>query len=164
MGHGIKDCRVCLGKEKASNMQSNIATKHNQLYVAALIMVDDSDNTWYVDTNVTNRMTHDIETFVSYSKWEKGQFVYLGDNSTHGIIGQGEVSIKLNDGTIKEVTNVLHVPGIRKNLFSTMQFHHASGEILIKSGNCFLRNSHGQQIVKCILKANIYKQTNKQEN
>jgi hypothetical protein len=101
MGHGIKDCIVSLAKEKASNMQSNIATKHNYLYVAALIMVDDSHYTWYVDTSVTNRMTHDIESFVSYSKWEKGQFVYLRDNSTHEIIGQGEVSIKLNDGTIK---------------------------------------------------------------
>jgi len=47
-------------------------------------------------------MTHDIESLVSSCKWEKGQFVYLGDNSTHEIIGQGEVSIKLNDGTIKK--------------------------------------------------------------
>jgi hypothetical protein len=36
-------------------------------------------------------MTHDIESFVSYSKWEIGQFVYLGDNLTHEIIRQGEV-------------------------------------------------------------------------
>jgi hypothetical protein len=111
-------------------MQSNIATKHYQLYVATLIIVDGSDNTWYVDT-------HDIKSFVSYSKWEKGQFVYLGDNSTHEIIGQGEVSIKLNDGTIKEVTNVLHVLKIQKNLFSTKQFDHDDGEIFIKAGNCF---------------------------
>jgi hypothetical protein len=53
---------------------------------------------------------------------------------------------------------------IQKNLFLTKQFHHASGEILIKFGNCFLRNSHGQQIAKCILEAHLYKQTNKQEN
>jgi hypothetical protein len=37
------------------------------------------------------------------------QFMYLGDNSTHQIIGQGNVSIKLNNGQVKEVTNVLHV-------------------------------------------------------
>jgi hypothetical protein len=61
MGHGIKDCRVCLTKEKASKMESNIITKHNQLYVANLIIVEGSDNIWYVDTNVTNHMTHDIE-------------------------------------------------------------------------------------------------------
>jgi hypothetical protein len=61
MGHGIKDCRVHLAEKKTSNMQSNIATKHNQLYVATLIIFDSSDNTWYVDTGATNHMTHDIE-------------------------------------------------------------------------------------------------------
>jgi hypothetical protein len=45
MGHGIKDYKVRLVEEKASNMQSNIATKHNQLYVVTLIIVDDGDNT-----------------------------------------------------------------------------------------------------------------------
>jgi hypothetical protein len=39
MGHGIDFCKVHLAKEKASNMQSNIATKHNQLYATTLIIV-----------------------------------------------------------------------------------------------------------------------------
>jgi hypothetical protein len=43
-------------------------------------------------------MTHDIDSFVSYAKWEDGQCVYLGDNSTHEIIIQGDVSIQLNNG------------------------------------------------------------------
>jgi hypothetical protein len=47
-------------------------------------------------------MIHDIESFASYYKWEKTQFVYLRDNSTHEMIGQGKVSIQLNDGTIKK--------------------------------------------------------------
>ncbi len=64
MGHRIKDCRVCLAKE--SIMQSNVATKHNRLYVATLIIVDNSDNTWYLDTDATNHMTHHNESFVSY--------------------------------------------------------------------------------------------------
>jgi hypothetical protein len=37
-----------------------------------------------------------------HTKCKKTQFVYLGDNSTHEIIGQGKVSIKLNDGNIKK--------------------------------------------------------------
>ncbi len=103
---------------------------------------------------------------MSYNKWEKGQFVYLGDNSTHEIIGQEEVSIKLNDGIINEIINVLHVSRIQKNLFSAKQFDHVGGEILIKYGNCFLKNSHGQQVVKYILEANLYNLgvTNKQDN
>jgi hypothetical protein len=70
--------------------------------MGAVIIVDGNDNTKYVDTSVTNHVTHDIESFLSYCNWEKSQFVYVGDNSTHEIIGQGKVSIKLNDGTIKK--------------------------------------------------------------
>jgi hypothetical protein len=64
------------------------------------------------------------------------------------------------------VINVLHVLVIKKNLFLTKQFDHARGEILIKFGNYFLENSHGQQIAKCILEADLYKLnvSKKQEN
>jgi hypothetical protein len=61
-------------------------------------------------------MTHDINSFVSYAKWENGQYVYLGDNSTHEIIRRGDVSIKLNDGDFIFL-NVLHVLGKNKKTF-----------------------------------------------
>jgi hypothetical protein len=64
MGHRIKYYRIHLAKE--SIMQSNVPTKHNRLYVAILIIVDNSDNTWYLDINVTNDMTHHNESFVPY--------------------------------------------------------------------------------------------------
>jgi len=38
-----------------------------------------------------------------------GQVVYLGDNTTHQIYGQGNVFIKLNSHQIKDIFNVLHV-------------------------------------------------------
>jgi hypothetical protein len=47
--------------------------------------------------------------------------VSLGDNTTHQIVGQGDAYIKLNSGQIKEMGNLLHVLGFRKNLFSTKQ-------------------------------------------
>jgi hypothetical protein len=62
-------------------------------------------------------MSHDKKSFVTYNKWEKVQLVSLGDNTTHQIIGQRAVYIKLNNGQIKEMGNLLHVLGLRKNLF-----------------------------------------------
>jgi hypothetical protein len=66
-------------------------------------------------------MSHDKESFVTYNKWEKGQLVSLGDNTTHQIVGQKDVYIKLNSGQIKEMGNLLHVPSLRKNMFSAKQ-------------------------------------------
>jgi len=55
---------------------------------------------------------------MKYQKWEHGQGVYLGDNTTHQIYGQGNVYIKLNSSQIKNISNVLHVLGFKKDLFS----------------------------------------------
>jgi hypothetical protein len=66
--------------------------------------------------------------------------MFLGDNTTHQIIGQGDVSIKLNNGKIKEMGNVLHVPSLQKNLFSAMQLDQARGEFIIKYGKHILKN------------------------
>jgi hypothetical protein len=74
-----------------------------------MIIEDGNDNSWYLDTKTTNHMSHDIESFLTYNKWENKQLAYLGDNSTHQIIGQGNMSIKLNNGQVKEIINVLHV-------------------------------------------------------
>jgi hypothetical protein len=56
-----------------------------------MIVEDGSDNTWYLDTRATNHMSHDIESFVTYTKWKNEELVYLGDNSTQQIIGQSNV-------------------------------------------------------------------------
>ncbi len=63
----------------------------------------------------------------------------LGDNTTHQIVGQGDVYIKWNNGQIKEMGNLLHVHGLWKNLFSAKQFDQLGGEIIIKFGKCILK-------------------------
>jgi hypothetical protein len=59
-------------------------------------------------------MSFDKKSFISYEEWDKGHVVYLGDNSTQDIHGQGEVTIKLSNGDIREITNVLFVPELKK--------------------------------------------------
>ncbi len=102
-------------------------------------------------------MSHDKESFVTYNKWEKGQLVSLGDNTTHQIVGQKDVYIKLNSGQIKEMGNLLHVPSLRKNMFSAKQLDQPWGEIIIKFGKCILKNFKGIEITQCIFKDGLYK-------
>jgi hypothetical protein len=74
----------------------------------------DKDSTRYVNIGATQHMSFDKKTFISYEEWDKGHVVYQSDNSTQDKHGQGEVTIKLNNGDIKEITNVLFVPGLKK--------------------------------------------------
>lgn len=102
-------------------------------------------------------MSYDITSFVTYNKWDRGQVIYLGDDTTHAIVGQGDACISLDDGQVREISNVLYVLGIRKNLFSAKQFDIVGGEIFIKDGNCLLRNPCGLVIATCTLETNLYK-------
>jgi hypothetical protein len=76
----------------------------------------------------------------------------LGDNTTQQV-GQGDMSIKLNNGPIKE--KVLHVLGFEKNLFFVEQLDHVKGKITIKFSNC--KSLKGIEIVQCIFEVDIYK-------
>jgi hypothetical protein len=52
-----------------------------------MVIEGGNDSTSYLDTKVTQHMSHDKESFVAYNKWEKGQLMFLRDNTTHQIIG-----------------------------------------------------------------------------
>jgi hypothetical protein len=41
----------------------------------------------------------------------------LGENTTHQITGQGKVAIKLLDGKVRQIPNVLHVLNLEKTYF-----------------------------------------------
>jgi hypothetical protein len=44
---------------------------------------------------------------MNYGACESLQVVFLGENTTHQIAGQGEVGIKLLDGKVRKIPNVL---------------------------------------------------------
>jgi hypothetical protein len=74
---------------------------------------------------------------MKYQKWEHGQGVYLGDNTTRQIYDQGHVYIKLNSSQIKNISNVLHVLRLRKICFQQNNLTKCEGEIRIKNGSMY---------------------------
>lgn len=162
--HLTKDCRYLqrsheLGSNK--KQQSNIAQQSDtktyaKLYIAASTIVTENDQSWYIDTGATQHMCFDRDAFGNLIEWEQGHVVYLGDNTTHDIIGQGDVTIQLNNGTVKEISQVLYIPGLKKNLFSVQQLDKAGGEVKLKSGQCILRDRESQIIAECSLEGDLY--------
>lgn len=65
-----------------------------------------NDHIWYADTRATSHMSHDVKSFKTYEKLSNNEVVYLGNNITHKIFGQGEVSIKLENGQIQDIPNI----------------------------------------------------------
>ena len=62
----------------------------------------------------------------------------------------------MTNGEEKYIPDVLHIPGLAKNLFSTKQLNQAGGEIHIKDGISILINKLGQIIATCKLNPDLY--------
>ena len=62
----------------------------------------------------------------SYKQVGHGQELYVGNSSTAKVIGQGKVIFQLSSGKSLTLTEVLHVPEVRKNL--------VFGSVLSKNG------------------------------
>ena len=75
----------------------------------------DSSGNWFLDFEATQHITSERKWFVSYNKIPKGRIVMLGDDCKHGVVGQGNIAIKMSCGVCKEVHNVLHVPALTNN-------------------------------------------------
>ncbi len=101
-----------VGVKQQSNIKSN-----KKLYVVAIVVNEGHEHTWYVDFDVFHHMSHDIQSFMTYTNTDHGQAVFLVDNTTHRIHGQGEVSLRLANGQIREIPNVLYVLRPKKNFF-----------------------------------------------
>ena len=55
--------------------------------------------------------------FHTYQSVDDG-IVYMGNNVTCKTVGIGSIRIKMYDGIVRTLTNVRHVPELRKNLIS----------------------------------------------
>jgi len=133
----IRDNKVQIATKASAKQQFNVTTSSKKLYVATLLIKEGTNDTWYVDIDANHHMSHDLKSFVTYEKCDHGKMVFLGDNTTHSIHDCGKVSIRLTNDYIKEISNVLHVPFLKKKLFFTKQLDQARGGILIKNGQCF---------------------------
>ena len=85
-----------------------------------LLSADKAD-TWITDSGASAHMTYHREWFVKYRPRTVGSTVSLGDNGEYKVYGEGTIIVKRlvqGEWRIGRMENVLHVPGIKKNLLS----------------------------------------------
>ena len=73
------------------------------------------DNVWYVDFGSSNHMMSHREWFRDMKKLDAPSYVETGDDTKHSIADIGDVPLNVNDGKVKYLADVLHVPKITKN-------------------------------------------------
>ena len=86
--------------------------------VAATNVSTNADDVWYVDSGASNHMTYHGEWFRAVKNLEKPGYVETGDDTAHPIAHIGIVPLVVQDGKMKDLSHVLNVPNITKNLVS----------------------------------------------
>jgi hypothetical protein len=90
---------------------------------------------WLIDSSASYHMTPHREWFSEYEKYDGGD-VSLGDDSTTKILGRGRVKLLLNDGRIRTLPGVLHIPKLAKSLISISKLSDAGVKTVFEKNTC----------------------------
>ncbi|OAE24313.1 hypothetical protein AXG93_1052s1360 [Marchantia polymorpha subsp. ruderalis] len=146
-GHLASECHK---KKQESSSSHSTANAEHRLFVTVLSSTS-ADPTWYLDSGATKHMAYSRSAFVNYKELPSEEFIYLGDESRQPILGKGSVLISLNDGTDRVLPDMLHVPALRKNLFSVTQHIRQGGGVVLKHDHCIVQDKMGETIVRCTI-------------
>lgn len=89
---------------------------------------------WILDSGCTFHMCPHRDWFHSYDKIDGGQ-VLLGNNMACHVVGIGSVQIQLEDGIVKTLSSVRHVPCLKRNLISLGMLDEAGYTCKTEGGN-----------------------------
>ncbi|KAL0440731.1 UNVERIFIED_CONTAM: Retrovirus-related Pol polyprotein from transposon TNT 1-94 [Sesamum radiatum] len=106
---------------KSANVVQNVNSDWSDgdmLSVSANQFVD----AWILDSGCSYHITPNREWFTPYRSGNSGS-VYLGDDRCCNIISVGDARIKMYDGTIRTLSDVRHIPDLKKNLISLGTLH-----------------------------------------
>lgn len=70
-----------------------------------------------LDSRCSFHITSNRDWFLDYREIDRGK-VIMGNKSTSKVVGIGSIKLKLEDGTMKILSNVKHVPELKRNLIS----------------------------------------------
>jgi hypothetical protein len=98
------------------------------------------DNVWYVDSGASNHMTYHGEWFRDVKDLDKPGYVETGDDTTHPIAHIGNVPLTMQNGKIKYLFDLLHVPNITKNLVFVGQMIEQGLQVWFNPNGCYVKN------------------------
>ena len=112
-----KQNNYALSSRQADDRSENLFVMQHMMN-AVTADVSTKDDVWYVDLGASNHMTSQGEWFRELKDPKTPGYVETGDDTAHPIAHTRNVPLSMQDGKMKYLQNVLHVPTITKNLVS----------------------------------------------
>ena len=137
---GKKDCKSKkVEKPKGSDSTSSTEVKPSteeggDVYLAST-STHAEHGVWLIDSGASYHMTPHREWFSEYEEYDGGD-VFLGDDSPAKILGRGRVKFLLNDGRIRTLPGVLHIPKLARSLISVSKLDDAGVRTIFEKDTC----------------------------
>ena len=85
-------------------------------------------------------MTGDRDLFSDLEEKDLGVHIKMGDDGRYSATGIDTISFERESGKPFVLKEVLHVPGLMKNLISVVMLEDKGYDVVFSEGNAFLRN------------------------
>jgi len=114
------------------------------LFAATYFASKNSTESWLVDSECTNHMTHDQELFKELDR-SKASRVRIGNGVFITAEGKGTVAIESCQGT-KLIYDVLYVPEIGQNLLSVGQLLEKGLKLNFEDNHCSIKDAYNKEM------------------
>ncbi len=124
--HDISECYKLKNKEKRKGKsneegKASVAASDNSSDGETLVAFAgcaSSGDEWIIDSAASFHICIHRDWFTTYNSVQDAGSVRMGDDNPRPIVGIGSIMIKMHDGIVRTLTDVRHVPGMKRNLIS----------------------------------------------
>jgi hypothetical protein len=93
---------------------------------------------WYLDSGTSFHMTRDKESFIDLEEKDLKMHIEMGDDGRYIVNGIGTITFHRDSGKPFQLKNVMHVPGLKKNLVSVTMLEDRGYDVVFSSGKSYL--------------------------
>jgi hypothetical protein len=97
-----------------------------------------SGSVWYLDSGTSFHMTRDRESFIDLEEKDLRMHIEMGDDGQYNATGIGTITFQRELGKPFQLKNVMHVPGLKKNLVSVTMLQDRDYDVVFSNGIAYL--------------------------
>jgi len=94
----------------------------------------------FLDSGASFHMTRDKYLFTDVDEKDLGVHIEMGDDGRYSATGIGTISFERESGKPFILKDVMHVPGLKKNLISVAMLEDKGYDVVFSKGKAFLRH------------------------
>ena len=95
---------------------------------------------WFLEIGVSFHMTGDKDLFTDLDEKDLGVHIEMDDDGRYSATGIGTISFERESGKPFVLKEVMHVPGLKKNLISVAMLEDKGYDVVFSEGKAFLRS------------------------